>query len=60
MNMPDQVQSSSSKGKSQTKAAIDNRKKLDLPLDFSFKDLTDIAGMFYLYSSKLKGVYLAS
>lgn len=42
--MPDQ--SSSTKGKSQTKAAIDNKKKLDLPLDFSFKDISDIAGKF--------------
>ena len=42
--MPDQAQTSSNKGKVQTKAAIDNKKKLDLPLDFSFKDLGDVSG----------------
>ena len=42
--MPDQGQSSSNKGKTQTKAAIDNKKKLDFPLDFSFKDLGDVSG----------------
>ena len=47
--MPDQGQSSSGKGKTQTKAAIDNKKKLDFPLDFSFKDLGDVSGKFYFF-----------
>ena len=40
--MPDPVPQPASKGK--PKAAIDNKNKTDLPLDFSFKDLTDIEG----------------
>ena len=50
--MPDQGQSSSGKGKTQTKAAIDNKKKLDFPLDFSFKDLGDVSGKFHFFCTR--------